>query len=157
VRDDRWEASLTGTAPASVLWDGEPGRYVPDVQFSPVWDALPNEHGATGRTARIGTSAPKPLSTHGSLAPLDMANTMVLAGASIRGGRAFESPASPADVAPTVLHLLGLPAGTQMQGRALMEAIGGDAPAATTESLLEGGWGQLVRRRCDGAAYVGIA
>jgi hypothetical protein len=93
---------------------------------------------------------------HGSLAPRDMRNTMVLAGAAVGGGLTLDAPASTADVAPTILHLLGLPPGDQMQGRVLREAFGDVAPAVTNEVLMEERWGRLVRRRCDGAAYVSV-
>src|SRR5207248_2750583 len=116
VRDDRWDASLAGTAPASALWDGQPGRWVPDVQFSMAWDDEPNELGVPGRVDKIGTS-PRPLSIHGSLSPRDMNNTMALAGPGIPSG-VVDAPASTADVAPTILRLLGVDRGPEMQGRA---------------------------------------
>lgn len=155
VRDDRWDPSLTGTLPISTVWDGAPGRWVPDVQFSAAWDDEPNEYGVSGRTARIGTAAPHPITTHGSFAPRDMANTVAFAGACVRsGGLALDTPASTADLAPTILHVLGLEPGPEMQGRVLHEAFEDEQPEVTAEMLLEERWGRLVRRRCGGASYV---
>lgn len=152
VRDDRWDGSLQGTAPISVLWDGQPGRWVPDVQFSMAWDDRPNEHGVPGRADRVGT-APRPLSVHGSLCPRDMNNVMALAGPGVPEGVVVEAPASTADLAPTILRLLGAERGPEMQGRALLDDL---SPAVAEETLLEGHWGRLVRRRCEGAAYVEV-
>ncbi len=156
VRDDRWSAALAGTAPASVLWGGARGRYVPDVQFSPAWDDEPNEHGVPGRTARIGTQAPRPVSTHGSLNPRDMRNVMLLAGGGVRSGAVAHAPASTADVGPTVLHLLGVDPLPEAQGRPLSEAVDGVEPDAASEVVLEGRWGRLVQRRCAGASYIAV-
>ena len=157
VRDDRWDASLTGTLPVSTLWGGESGRWVPDVQFSPRWDDEPNEHGVPGRSVKITDKrGPRPYSAHGSLGPWDMRSTLLLAGAGVRGGAVAETPASTADLAPTVLHLLGLAPDPGMQGRVLREAFGESEPAVETETLLEERWGRLVLRRCEGASYVTV-
>lgn len=156
VRDDRWDASLTGTLPVSTIWGGSTGRWVPDVQFSTTWDDQPNEHGVPGRTPRIGRPGVRPMSGHGSLAPWDATNTMLLAGAGVPTGVLLETPASTADVAPTILEVLGVERGPEMQGRALGEAFDKSVPEVTTEALLEGPWGRLVRQRCDGASYVRV-
>lgn len=55
---------------------------------------------------------------------------LVLAGAGVRAGAAFDPKPSVLDVAPTVLALLGLPAGADMPGRVLAEAILPDRLAA---------------------------
>lgn len=158
VRDDRWSSALTGTLPASVLWDGAPGRWVPDLQFSPAWDDQPNAAGVPGRADRVGNPG-KPIATnHGSLSPRDMNNVMALAGPRVRRGAVVDAPAGTIDIAPTVLDLLGLPVPTWMQGRPLREALDGGPPdpAVALEPLLEAPWGRLVRRRVDGTAYVAV-
>jgi phosphonoacetate hydrolase len=158
VRDDRWDPSLVGAAPASVLWDGEPGRWVPDVQFSYAWDDAPNARGVPGRTYGLAFEGSRPVVTdHGSLSPRDMGNVMVMAGAGVRRGVELDVPAGTVDVAPTILHLLGAPRPEGMQGRALAEALeGGDEPGVTEEPLSEGPWGRLLRRRVDGSAYLAV-
>jgi arylsulfatase A-like enzyme len=69
------------------------------------------------------------VSSHGSLNPYDMNNTLVLGGAGIRSRGIVEVPAGIVDVAPTVLSLLGLPPLPEADGRALTEAFeGGPEP-----------------------------
>lgn len=150
VRDDRWEAALVGALPASVLWGGAPGRDVPDVQLSFAWDDEPNEHGIPGRADALGRA----LSNHGSLCPRDMRNLLVLAGPGIQSGLTIEAPAGTVDVAPTILHLLGLRPPAEMQGRALVEALDGREPAVSAETLIDERWGRLVRRRVGPTSYV---
>jgi arylsulfatase A-like enzyme len=157
VRDDRWHGGVEGAAPASVLWDGAPGRWVPDLQLSLAWDDAPNRRGVPGQADAQGFEGDADLSDHGSLSPRDMGNLIVLAGAGVRSGVELDAPAGTVDVAPTVLHLLGLSPPETTQGRPLREALlGGVEPRVTTEPLLEGAWGRLVRRRVDGAAYVAV-
>ena len=54
----------------------------------------------------------------------------------------METPTGNVDVAPTILHLLGIEHGeTPMDGRILVEALGGGAeeiPESTTETLRAG-------------------
>ncbi|HEV8634179.1 MAG TPA: alkaline phosphatase family protein [Chloroflexota bacterium] len=158
VRDDRWDNRLEGAAPASVLWDGAPGRWVPDIQLSLAWDDAPNERGVPGHAYGLEVEGGKAVVTdHGSLSPRDMGNLIVLAGAGVRRGVELDVPAGTVDVAPTVLHLLGVAPPETTQGRSLREALdGGAAPPVTTGTLLEGAWGRLVRRLVDGTAYVAV-
>jgi arylsulfatase A-like enzyme len=150
VRDDRWDPSLTGTLPVSVLWGGAPGRDVPDVQFSYGWDDEPNEHGVPGRADASGKSQ----SSHGSLCPRDMRNLLVLAGPGIRSGLTFQAPAGTVDVAPTLLYLLGIAPPAEMQGRPLLEAFDGVEPPVQTELLLEDRGYRLTRRTVGRTQYV---
>jgi arylsulfatase A-like enzyme len=158
VRDDRWEEGIEGAAPASVLWDGAPGRWVPDLQLSLAWDDAPNGRGVPGHTYGLGFDEGKTVLTdHGSLSPRDMGNLIVLAGAGVRRGVELDVPAGTVDIAPTVLHLLGVAPPETTQGRPLREALdGGVEPPVATEPLLEGAWGRLLRRRVEGAAYLAI-
>src|SRR4029077_17975618 len=51
-------------------------------------------------------------------------NTMVAWGPDFKRGATIRTPAANVDVAPTILHLLGLRAGlANMDGRALLEAL----------------------------------
>lgn len=71
------------------------------------------------------------LAGHGSLGWRDINNTLLLAGPGVerarRGARALRAnaPAGIFDVAPTILHLLGLAPPAAMQGRILLEALTG--------------------------------
>ncbi|GAB4168974.1 MAG: alkaline phosphatase family protein [Thalassobaculales bacterium] len=70
---------------------------------------------------------------HGGLRPGELNHLLALAGPGIRPGR-IDGPAGIVDVAPTVLHLLELPA-SGMDGRVLAEALaaGAAAPPAREE------------------------
>jgi phosphonoacetate hydrolase len=155
VRDDRWSPSLGGTLPASSLWDGEPGRWVPDVQFSCAWDDEPNERGIPGQMFVPSTDGTA-LTSHGSLSPRDMGNVLVLSGPGLKQGLTIEAPAAVVDVAPTVLDLLGLDPAPEMQGRVLSEARDAREPAVSLEPLGDGRWGRLVRRRVGSTGYVAV-
>ena len=52
-----------------------------------------------------------------------MNNTLVARGPSFKRGAVIETPTGNVDVAPTILHLLGLPGGEAMDGRVLREAL----------------------------------
>ena len=158
VRDDCWTNGITGTRPTSVLWDGAPGQWTPEIQFSANWDDAPNAAGMPGYSYRIGKPSSRLMSYHGSLSPRDMGNVMAMSGAGVRAGVTISAPASTVDIAPTILELIGIAPPSWMQGRPLREALDGGPtePPVTREMLMEGAWGRLVRRRVKGTAYVGV-
>ena len=158
VRDDCWTSGIAGTLPTSVLWDGAPGQWTPEIQFSANWDDAVNAAGMHGYTYRIGKPSARLMSYHGSLSPRDMGNVMAMSGAGVRSGVTISAPASTVDIAPTILDLLGIATPIWMQGRPLREALDGgpDDPPVTKETLLNGPWGCLVRRRVHGTAYVSV-
>ena len=76
--------------------------------------------------------------THASLSRYDIHNTLVAAGPDIRAGFRDTLPTANVDVAPTILHLLGIPGADQMDGRILREALAGvefAAPKPETKTL----------------------
>jgi hypothetical protein len=155
VRDDRWAPAIDGALPISVLWDGAVGRWVPEVQFSCAWDDEPNDRGVPGHAWSVGSGVA--LTNHGSLSPRDMSNLMVLTGPGVKAGFATAAPAALVDLAPTILHLLGLAPGVEMQGRVLHEAFeGGAEPTVTSTTLADGPWGRLGRREAGGTGYVRV-
>ena len=158
VRDDCWTSAMTGTLPASVLWDGVPGPWMPEIQFSANWDDDSNAAGMPGYSYRIGKPSARLETYHGSLSPRDMGNVMAMSGAGVRSGVTVNAPSSTVDIAPTILDLLGITPPDWMQGRPLREALEGgpDEPPVTKETLLNGPWGCLVRRRVNGTAYVSV-
>jgi arylsulfatase A-like enzyme len=60
---------------------------------------------------------------HSSLSPFDMRNTLVAAGPDFRHGLINELPSGNADLAPTILHILGVSPPEHMDGRVLLEAL----------------------------------
>lgn len=125
---------IEGTFPLGEVRIDTPAA--PDVVMSFRWRDAANEHGARGlinadwkRSAGHGT--------HGTLSPSDMQNTLVAAGPDFRRGFVDELPSGNVDVAPTILHILGIKPSEPLDGRVLREAMPGQdaAPAAAATRL----------------------
>jgi len=93
----------------------------PDVVMSFRWYGDKNKFGVPGlidadwnRKAGEGT--------HATLSPYDVHNTLIAAGPDLRRGFEDNLPTGNVDLAPTILHLLGIAAPAQLQGRELAEA-----------------------------------
>jgi arylsulfatase A-like enzyme len=127
----------------------------PDVVMAFRWNDSKNQFGAPGmidadwqRKAGEGT--------HATLSRFDMHNTLVAAGPDFRRGQMDDLPTGNVDLAPTILHILGIKAPQEMDGRVLSEAmVGGDqVPAAgktetktieAKKDLPAGSWRQSLR------------
>lgn len=123
---------LNGTVPlAEIEVDGP---LAPDLLVALRWDDGVNEHGHAGRSAENGATN---LAGHGGLSAWELRNTLVLAGPGIRAGHRSAVPAGSIDVAPTLLHLLGLPAPPTVAGRVLTEALAlqSSPPPAVSQSV----------------------
>lgn len=151
---------VEGALPLSLA--GGEGLRAPDIIMSFDWDSRPNAAGYRGFSHATG-GAPG-LGQHGSMSRHDMNNVMLARGPSFARGARVASPTGNADVAPTVLRLLGLPIPPDMDGRVIAEALadGGGAVEWTSEihsaeRRLEGGgtYCQQIRlSRAGGAIYV---
>ena len=107
--------TVDGTLPFDVArWDHSRSA---DILYSPSWTEEANAYGFRGTSASDGTAG------HGSASPFDIRNTLVAAGPALRSGLEVGLPTSNADLAPTFLHLLGLPAAPTMSGRPLTESL----------------------------------
>lgn len=94
----------------------------PAIIYSPDWSDAANSHGYPGSA----WSAPTPkAATHGAISPWDIRTALIAAGPDIRRGGVSDAPAGNTDIAPTVLHLLGIEAEAagRMHGRVLSEAL----------------------------------
>jgi arylsulfatase A-like enzyme len=94
----------------------------PDVIVGLHWTNAPNRFGARGEIVsdsgrKVGEG------THATLSPFDVHNTLVAAGPSFRCGRNDELASGNIDIAPTVLHILGLSRPEPFDGRVLAEAL----------------------------------
>jgi arylsulfatase A-like enzyme len=98
-----------------------------EILYSPNWTDDKNQYGFAGTSASNGVAG------HGSSSPYEIHNTLIAAGPDIRQGVTVGVPTGNVDLAPTLLHLLGLPISATMQGRPLLEALRssatGPAPA----------------------------
>ena len=84
-----------------------------------------NEAGVAGTTTQGGVAG------HGTTSPYDIHNTLIAAGPDVRRGARGVAPTSNADLAPTLLTLVGVPVPASMTGRAITELrTSGPAPAA---------------------------
>lgn len=113
--------SVEGTFPLSAVRLATTNA--PDVLVSLKWSAEPNEFGVPGLVISDGRKKDK--ATHASLSRFDMRNTLVAAGPDFRAGFIDDLPSGSADVAPTILALLGIQPPQPMDGRVLIEALVG--------------------------------
>jgi arylsulfatase A-like enzyme len=119
-------AGLPGTFPLSLPHlDAEEAA---DIVFSFRWREGTNKHGTPGLI--VGEGKRPGFGTHGTLSKYDVHNTFIAAGPDIRPGIRNETPTGNIDVAPTILHLLGLTDKAQCDGRILTEAFTNGTPPA---------------------------
>jgi arylsulfatase A-like enzyme len=111
--------NIEGTLPAALI--GIDGPRGPDVAISMAWDSELNEQGYPGR-AYSAAGAVAGLGDHGSASPYEMRNTLIAGGPSFKRGLVSDVPSGNVDIAPTVLHLLGIKA-EGFDGRILNEAL----------------------------------
>ena len=149
-----------GTFPLSAVhYPG--GTNALDLVVSMRWMPDRAESGAPGLI--IATGGGKGTGTHGSLSRYDMNNTLVASGPGFRRGFVDETPSGNIDVAPTILHLLGIQSREPMDGRVLREALAGhEGPGPEAkQSQLEAGrkigflrWDQYLKiSEVDGSTY----
>ena len=129
--------------------------HAPDVVMAFRWNDSKNQFGVPGmidadwqRAAGEGT--------HATLSRFDMHNTLVAAGPDIRRGQTDDLPTGNVDLAPTILHILGIKTAQEMDGRVLSEAMvnvdqvpaGGKMETKTIEAqkdFASGTWRQSLR------------
>ncbi len=110
---------IPGTLPARVCnIDGPRG---PDLAVSLTWDSTPNAAGYPGLSTCLDGEVG--VGTHGGMSRHELRNTLIARGPSFRRSAVIDAPTGNIDVAPTILHLLGLPGGENMDGRVLHEAL----------------------------------
>ncbi len=94
----------------------------PDVVMAFRWNDSKNQFGTPGMIdADWQRKAGK--GTHATLSRFDMHNTLIAAGPDFRRGHTDDLPTGNVDVAPTLLHILGIKAPQEMDGRVLSEAM----------------------------------
>ena len=135
---------IEGTLPASLI--GVEGRRAPDIAMSFRWDSCPNPAGYAGYAYSTGWGGMEGLGQHGSMSRHEMRNVLFARGGSFKRSVRIESPSGNIDLAPTILHLLGIGGGENMDGRVLQEALAGGVAVEwqTTTHRAE-------RRLADGA------
>lgn len=94
----------------------------PDIAVSFRWTNDKNDVGVPGSVPTDGFFGARQ-GIHSSLSPFDMRNMLVAAGPDFRRGLVDELPSGNVDLAPTILHLLGVAPPEKMDGRVLSEAL----------------------------------
>jgi arylsulfatase A-like enzyme len=126
VRDDLLD-KCPGAMPQGAVWGAH--RRSAELMFGYRWWQTENEYGVRGCSA----SSSRIAASHGSASPHELNNTLVAWGKGIKRGTDSTVPCGTVDVAPTVLHLLGISAPDSMQGRVLHELLeGGPQPGDVT-------------------------
>lgn len=101
----------------------------PDVMVALRWTEEKNAFGAAGMVfSDLGRKAGQ--GTHASLSAFDMHNTLIAAGPDFRPGMIDELPSGNADLAPTILSILGIAPPQPLDGRVLSEAMTASADAS---------------------------
>ena len=121
---------LPGTLPASV--SGIEGHRSPDLTMSFTWNSAPNDVGFPGHTASLG--GPVGVGTHGGMSRHELRNTLIGRGPGFLSSTVVDTPTGNIDIAPTILHLLGLSGGDEMGGRILHEALVANDASSRLES-----------------------
>ncbi|HXI83929.1 MAG TPA: alkaline phosphatase family protein [Verrucomicrobiae bacterium] len=109
----------------------------PDIALSFRWTTDKNTEGIAGSVISDGGNGPG-RGVHTSLSPFDRHNTLVAAGPDFRKGLVNQLPSGNIDLAPTVLHILGVPSPEHMDGRVLSEALASEtskSPDPVTQTL----------------------
>lgn len=112
-------AGLPGTFPIATAHLDT--KAAPDIIFAFRWWDAPNKYGVPGLV--FGDAKKSGFGAHGTLSKYEIHNMLIAAGPDIRSGFRNELPTGNIDVAPTILHLLGLSEKAQCDGRILTEAL----------------------------------
>jgi arylsulfatase A-like enzyme len=133
----------------------------PDVVVSLRWTERVNTNGVGGTVTIDGASFAPGQGAHVSLSPYDLHNTLIAAGPDFQSGLVSTLATGNGDVAPTVLHILGINPPSKLDGRVLSEAMNIKGPAVKSfkiEKLTasKDGWHQYLNvtevngvRYCD--------
>ena len=150
ARDGGPAAGLPGTLPLSLAWGGRVGPGPPICGSARLVgrpdSRNPRLHrrGAVQEGRRAPPAAGLAGATHGSASPYDMRNSLFAWGPRFKRGLRSDVPAGVVDVAPTVRHLLGLPAAAATAGCWRRPSPGGPmrpacrSPAAPTRGPCAG-------------------
>jgi hypothetical protein len=123
-----YEGGVAGTFSLEYVHLGGHGRSA-DIVFTFPWSSAINRFGVRGTDWSLVAKGPTgPVivdgANHGGIGPWTVTNTMLAWGPDFKRGVVVRTPAANVDVAPTILHLLGMQrSAANMQGRALVEAL----------------------------------
>lgn len=136
----------------------------PDLAVSLHWSDTLSENGTPGLLVCNQSSYKPGQGMHGSLSRFDMHNTFIAAGPDFKSGIIDQLPTGNVDIAPTVLHLLGVTPPDSMKGRIVSEALVNGGPKlkhyspthlVSTSKLTDGTWEQYLDiSEVNGTVYI---
>jgi arylsulfatase A-like enzyme len=123
-------AEFEGIVPGTLSFDVARWNHArsADILVSANWTRETNDAGFAGKTTQEGVAG------HGTSSPYDIHNTLIAAGPDFREHAASEIPTGNVDLAPTLLHLLGLPIPPSMTGRVIDEGLR-EGPASASVKI----------------------
>jgi arylsulfatase A-like enzyme len=86
------------------------------------WNPKPNRFGTPGQII-TDSARPPGEGSHASLSEFDVHNTLIAAGPDFQPHLTTTLPSGNIDIAPTVLHILGIEPPQKFDGRVLLEAM----------------------------------
>jgi hypothetical protein len=130
VRDD-----LTAACPGAMCQSAAHvyHRRSAEIIYSFAWDSAANPHGVPGTVCDGSNMA----ATHGAAAPYTLHNTLVAWGPAFKAEAESAVPCGIVDIAPTLLHLLGITPPPGMDGRILHEILHEGPPPASLAARRE--------------------
>ena len=139
------EGICPGTLARSLVFTEHP--FAPDLYFVLANDDATDANGFTG-TCRYDNDLIPGAGIHGGLHPKELNNLLVASGACIAEGVRVQTPSGIYDIAPTLLHAMGLPVPQTMHGRVLTAglAAGDDEPGEVVPEVFETGSGGFTQR-----------
>ncbi len=111
--------NIPGILPASLV--GLEGPRAPHLAMSFRWDSTPNGAGFAGHA--YSTNLGPGRGQHGSMSRHETRNVFFARGPNFKQSATLNIPTGNVDLAPTILHLLGVPGGETMHGRILHETL----------------------------------
>ncbi len=117
----RAAGDIAGTLPAGLT--GLEGPRAPCLAMSFRWDSTANSAGFAGHAYSTGLGPGQ--GQHGSMSRHETRNVFFARGPDFNQAATVANPTGNVDIAPTILHLLGLPGGETMHGRVLEETLRG--------------------------------
>lgn len=116
-----------GVVPGTLSFDAARWHHARsgDILVSANWTNDANTAGFRGTTTQGGVAG------HGASSPYDIHNTLIAVGPDFRERAASDVPTGNVDIAPTLLHLVGVPAPQTMTGRVIHEGLrNGPSPSS---------------------------
>ena len=122
------------------------------------WSSDANAFGVPGADLACTSGGAKLYaSDHGSMSPWNVRNTCLAWGADFKRGATVRAPSGNVDVAPTILHLLGVDDRAGMDGRVLREALldGPDPDKLVVQTRTPSSRPETIVPRCRSPKWTG--